>query len=1245
MRLSPVSITFAGTKRFKVLRKLGEGGMGAVYECQDVEVGSRVALKTLLFSNASTVLRFKEEFRQFQGIHHPNLVSLGELFEEEGVWHFSMELVRGTDFLSFVRRDATRAQPAISPDAPTVTAAPSPLELLVDRTRRQTAETFFDVPALRSALGQLAKALLVLHEAGKVHRDVKPNNILVTSEGRTVLLDFGIGTDMSRREQLDTSQIVGTPHYMAPEQAAGIPVAAPADWYAVGAMLFEVLTGTLPFEGTLLQVISDKQRLRPPHPSALVPGVPEDLASLAYDLLATNPDERPSGSEVLRRLGVRLSAPPIALPVSITRSDTQSSRFVGRETELAVLDACFARVGAQREAVAVYVHGESGIGKSAVVSRFADNVRTADPSAVVLAGACYEHEAVPYKAVDGVVDALSKYLGRLPATTAAALLPRHATALAHAFPVLGRVEAFADAPPHRAGIDPLEQRSRVFGALRELLVRLADRGPLLICIDDLQWADADSIALLGDVLRAPDSPALLLVATVRAADATEILELPTGPAALPPGGTILRVGSLPTAHARELVDSLARRVGSAQALDTDAIVREAQGYPLFLHELVRFHASQPERAAQSIGLDDALWSRIDALEEGAKRLLHVTALAPAAVMQGTVTRAADLDTPQALRHIKHLKAAHLVRTSGGTRGTDLIEPHHGRVREAVRARLDASTRRALHRRLALVMETSGVHEYEELAVHWREAGEPERAAEAARRAAARAEDALAFDRAATYYRMVYELVELEPKERRGLLVSLGDALANAGRSQQAADVFRQAAEGAGPLEARELARRAAEHLLRSGHIDEGLSDLKRVLATVNLSYPESTGAAVTSLLWSRAKLAVRGLSFRPVEEAAVAPSLLAQIDACWAATTGLFLVDQLRGVDFQFRHLLLALTAGEPSRVVRGLAFHAIATVAAGHHKQADALRIIELARTHAKDHGSPYSRALLSFSEGTVAYLSGAFGLSIVRGREAIDLLKDNCRGVAWELATARQNVFWSLAFTGGLDELARLTRSNLREALEAGDHYAAMSIRSGLPNAVWLAQGDPRGARREADEAIAAWSHKTAFLQHLMDLIAQAGTDLYEGDAMAAFERVTRSRKELEAAGLTRVEFNRVLLLDVASRAALGAARLADARDRRPYLDAARKDTLLLAREATPWARALAAARQAAIAALEGRADAAETAARATAALGAAELGVYAASCAHAANLDVPDARELFAREHIKDPVRFARVFSPGW
>jgi serine/threonine protein kinase len=193
--------------------------MGVVYEAFDRLLESPVALKALLGSGPEELLDLKREFRSLEDLSHPNLVRLGELFEDRGQRFFSMERVHGETFTRFVRPNG------------------------------------LDLARLQRSLVQLTEGLMALHEAGKVHRDVKPSNTLVETSGRVVLLDFGLLIDTSVAAE---HGLAGTPDYMAPEQVWG-RVGAAADWYALGVMLYESLTGNLPFRGSAASVLHYKE--------------------------------------------------------------------------------------------------------------------------------------------------------------------------------------------------------------------------------------------------------------------------------------------------------------------------------------------------------------------------------------------------------------------------------------------------------------------------------------------------------------------------------------------------------------------------------------------------------------------------------------------------------------------------------------------------------------------------------------------------------------------------------------------------------------------------------------------------------------------------------------------------------------------------------------------------------------------------------------------------------------------------
>jgi serine/threonine protein kinase len=361
------------------VRVIGEGAMGVVYEAIDRERRQRVALKTLTNFGPDALYRFKNEFRALADVRHRNLVQLYELVvTDDDLVFFTMELVRGNDFRTYVCRSEPREAGGGTSSA--------------------------DMGRLRMALLGLAEGIQTIHLAGKLHRDVKPSNVLVTPEGRVVLLDFGVATELEvPPEEPRAPEMVGTARYMAPEQAVDGALTTASDWYSVGVMLYEVLVGRPPFVGSAFDVLQEKLTVEALAPSSSVSGVPDDLDGLCSALLRIDPQKRPSGTEILSKLREGLGTKTtVSLP---SPADTDSV-FVGRESHLRQLRDAFETARAGRS-ITVRVAGALGMGKSTLVQRFLDEVIA---QAVVLRGRAYERESIPYKAVDSVVDALTRHL-------------------------------------------------------------------------------------------------------------------------------------------------------------------------------------------------------------------------------------------------------------------------------------------------------------------------------------------------------------------------------------------------------------------------------------------------------------------------------------------------------------------------------------------------------------------------------------------------------------------------------------------------------------------------------------------------------------------------------------------------------------------------------------------------------------------------------------------------------------------
>ncbi len=1144
--------------------------MGIVYRALDRERGIEVALKTLASASAKGVFRFKQEFRALAGVAHPNLVSLHELFFDEGRWFFTMELVDGVDFLSHVSgRPAAHAA-----SEPVDTAS----ETVVDRGRRRgagggPAVVIAAAPPLgrpgidrlRHGLRQLVAGIMALHESGHLHKDIKPSNVMVTAAGRVVILDFGVVAALTagaRAPVQEEGEIVGTPAYMAPEQATDAPPTTASDWYGVGVMLYHALAGRLPFTGSEDKILREKLRVQPSPVRLWRPEVPEDLDRLCMGLLDPRPEHRPTGADVLARLGADGADGMGREPAAPLAPGDADVPLAGRAAELSSLRAAFERVRGG-ETVVVHVRGSSGMGKSALVRSFLDEVRR-DRGAVVLSGRCYERESVPYKAVDTIIDALCEHLLGRSAKEIEAMAPADAALLGTLFPVLRRIDAFAGQVDEELLGAPHRLRRRAFGALRSLLSALAAERTLVLFIDDLQWGDADSAALLDAVLEPPDEPPLLLLGCYRAEDRLRSGFLQRngevrgeerrgerrGPAPIE-----IALEALPGEEALSVARGLLRAQGADGGLAA-ALASESGGNPFFLHELVRFVAAEP-RAQSMPTLDALIERRVDHLGEDARALVEAIAVAGRPVEQRAARVAAGVAEGDWPALVQRAAAARLLRISGSG-SDDLIECYHDRIRETVTARLAAAELARYHRALAVALEDSYRRDPETVADHFAAAGDPERAAHYALQAADLAAAALAFDRAASLYRRALDLTPAErlvtaravlPARRTDAAqpatrIKLAAALVSAGRGAEAAAVYRAAAAETAGDAALELRRLAAEHYLRSGHVDEGMGELAAVLASVGLRLPRSARRSVPGLLWRRLRLRMRGLHERAPGRAPADD--LALLEVCRTANLGLSLFDPVRAAVFSTRHLHLALDSGDRHRVAFALAVEAGFVASARNPVRAN--QLLDRADAIARELGHPLLLGSVGMIRGVLAYERGDFRAAFRHCEETEELVRRELTGMTWELRTLEMFSIHSLFFLGDFREILLRVPRHVADARDRGDLYAIMYLRSlSEPCVRAICEDDLEGARAELAEVEEQFPGSGFFLQHLFLIYSRTFLDLYVGEPERAHRRLVETRPSVRGSMLLHDRSVRVFWTFLFGTTAAGAA----ARSRR---DAAR-------------------------------------------------------------------------------------------
>lgn len=797
---------------------LGEGGMGVVWRAVHEPTGQVVALKTVRLMHHRQLDGIRREVRALSRVRHPGIVRILDQGVEDGAPWYAMELLEGTNLRQRARSlTATATTRFLLDTADHAPTRQTTLDLDSDQAGTSAPDLPEVPPTVRfpAANGKLSEVLSLaralcdplgfLHGEGIVHRDLKPENVLVLEDGRVVIVDFGlVSQGAAGRDSLTIDAMLhGTASYMSPEQIRGELVDARGDLYALGVILYELVTGRRPFIGasvgtTLYQAL----QYVPLAPSARVTGVPPALDALILGLLAKRREDRPGFATDVAEVLEGLGADRPTGPAPRSRPYLYRPRFSGRDAALAEL---VARLEAGRGVV--LIGGEPGAGKTRLALEFAREA--ASRGRTVLVGECLgDGGAGPLHPLRAALVTVADRCQQGASGTVERLLGERGRLLARYEPALAMVPEVA-ASQEPEPLDPEAERIRTLRWLTLTLQAVGHPAGAVVLLDDLDRADRLTIAWLAHVAAA-DIPGLLVVGTHGLDPGPE--ELDALRAA--PGVDRLTLRSLDEAAVAALIgDMLAWHPVPAELAAW--LVASSAGNPFLVAETLRaaVAAGALTRRAQRwelsvapdtgttwasldvpVRLEDLVRARLGRLGPTAVATARAAAVLGREVDLDRALRVADLDadTPGALDALSELVGLGLVEADGGA-----YRFTHERVREAIERDLGPTERQGLHARAAQLAESDPDADPGRIGRHWLEAGRPDRAATWIGLAARRALDQAAPADAEAPLRAWLALDATDPDQRLEARILLGSRVfAALGRHAEAHEALEAARDEA-----------------------------------------------------------------------------------------------------------------------------------------------------------------------------------------------------------------------------------------------------------------------------------------------------------------------------------------------------------------------------------------------------------------------------------------------------------------
>jgi serine phosphatase RsbU (regulator of sigma subunit)/tRNA A-37 threonylcarbamoyl transferase component Bud32/tetratricopeptide (TPR) repeat protein len=485
--LSAAEESFPRIPGYEVLSPLGEGAVSVVYRAR--RQGRHYALKVMKSSNADaggSMLRFRREAAAVARLLHPSLARVAEVGEAGGRPYLAMDLVEGENLL------------------------------------QRLAKGPLDQAAVVAIGMQLASALSEVHRHGLVHRDIKPDNVVVGPSGKACLIDFGFATAIETGQPASDS-VAGTLLYAAPEQLGLLsrPLDGRADLYALGATLFHCACGRAPFQtADVAELLHHLAAVQPPSASALRAELSPTLSRILAKLLAKDPDDRYQTAEglradleVLEELDGQTQAGQLPALGGRDRHFRHRSDvpLIGRKTELAALEERWEAARADHGST-VQVEGESGSGKSRLVRELR---RRAESEAWVIHAKCQLGDAVPLGPIREAIEEHLAALNRLPEADRQAAVNElreasreNATVLARLSPALASLLGLGE----DVAASQVHEKEVFYARVADFFIGLARRrGALFLHVDDIQWIDEGSLELVRQLAaRAPELPILIL---------------------------------------------------------------------------------------------------------------------------------------------------------------------------------------------------------------------------------------------------------------------------------------------------------------------------------------------------------------------------------------------------------------------------------------------------------------------------------------------------------------------------------------------------------------------------------------------------------------------------------------------------------------------------------------------------------------------------------------------------------------